>query len=262
MNLPNGPFLELSFYFVDRPETAALADFIYLLVELGGECTGEIAVHVGEGIRDQPFTWITEPILEKRPIADLNDLVQQFAAPNQKVIQVYMNNATGIFSDLSEILTYLSISPSATQQDHHPLSIWTEGWMFSGPPDFLAEHAEYATQVGYQIYQRFRTLVERLSPSYAAIMIEQALPCLTDLRDNSSYYLFSYFFVNSSFVGEQHLKQIQEIYGGAYLEQLSNGLYVSSYEYFNPEHKSLPLALVLENSTKLAKLITSMNQNK
>ena len=255
MNLPDAPFLELGFYFADKPETVALADLLHLLTTLGGECTGEIAVHLGDGIRDKLFASITEQLMEERAVADLNDLVRQIAAPNQRIIQIGMHNATGISPDLPEIVTYLSISSVAMPKDRHPLAIWTEGWMFSGPPSFLEEHSEDANRVGQQVYQRFCWLVEALNPAYATITIERSLECPVDLRNETASYVFTDFFVRSEFLDASKLKLVRETCAEAYVEQLTNGLYISSNGYFNPAHISVESTIMLGNSIQVAKLL-------
>ena len=255
MNLPDAPFLELSFYFADKPETVALADFLHVTTRLGGQFTGEIAVHLGGELRDQPFAAITDQLLEARAIHDLKEVVQQLAAPQQRVVQVSMTDVVGVFADAPEIVTYITISPTAMNVDHHPIAIWTEGWLFSGPLDFVAEHRAEAKQAGHRVYQRFRQLVEILSPTYATIGVEQSLPCLTDLRMKPTAYVFTDFFVNANFLGASALAQIHEWYLDAYTEQFANGLYVSSTGYFNPVHKNVEGAAIFEVSQKVGTLI-------
>ncbi len=260
MKLPDPPFLELNFYFADLPETDAFSRLIKALVGMGAQFTGEGYAHRGMDMRDTPFAAITDEHFESISIAGSTDLEQCLADPNSRLLQVYMYDATGVVHANAEIVTYLSVSPEAALTDRHPLAIWTEGWLFSGPLAFRKQYMKRAEEVGRQIYQRFRSLVEILHPTYAAITCEWSLECLTDLRRDPRSYAFRDFFISRTYFGTPKLTRIQSLLSGAYIEPVGDGLYISGTKEMNPELRSLERRYAQEQSIEIAKLIASTSK--
>ena len=251
------PFLEIGFYFGKSSETDAFTRLVKALTDLGAWFTDDGYAHLGLGVRDASFSSITERAPRPVAVKSLGDIERYFADPDTRLIQVYMSGVTGTVHHVAEIVTYLSVSPEAAQMDRHPLAIWTEGWMFSGPPHFLRRHAKQAKKVGGQIYQRFKTLVETLQPSYGAITIEEALECPADLRHDPRSYAFQDFFVKRTFLGAPNCEHLRDLFADAYIEPVDDGLYISSHGDFNPKDKSLDTNRALEQSVEVAKMIGS-----
>lgn len=116
---PSAPFLELSFYFAELSETTALEHFVAVLSALGAQFAGTGYAHIGPSIQCQPFASIHDEPLEFVALDDAATLTRYLVDPNVRLIQVYMTGATGLVGTAPEILTYLSISPEASREDHH-----------------------------------------------------------------------------------------------------------------------------------------------
>jgi hypothetical protein len=133
MREPSGPFLELGFYYADVAERVA---FRHLLLEAearGALFTGTAYGHRAAGIRDRRFSDIHELPLEPLAVRNRGDLERWLEDPDTRLLQVFMSRVTGTAEGTAEAVSYLSISADASLVDHHPLAIWTDGTLFSGP---------------------------------------------------------------------------------------------------------------------------------
>jgi hypothetical protein len=253
MRRPQGPFLEISFYFAELSEADALTRLVASLIERGASFTGEGYAHLGPGLRDEPFESPTDLIQESVTIKDMAALERHLADPDVRVVEVLLENATGTAPGVAEIVTLLRISPEAAIVDKHPLVIWTDGDVFSHL--LSPQERAQAQAVGEQVYRLFRALVERLEPSYAAITSEIPLECPTDLRSDPRSGAFREFFVKRVFLGARNTDRLRELFADAYIEEIAGGLYVSCYEFSNPEGNSLDSEAALFKSYEVAKLI-------
>ena len=256
MKKPGPPFLEFGFYFGDVPETDAFERLVTALLEGGAKFAGTGAAHRGPKIRDEKFASIHDQELETVPLRDLTDMTQCLADPDTRLIQVYLEGASGITSGLIEPVGYLSVSSEAALIDRHPLAIWTEATLFSGPPG--QQISERAKDAGKQAYQRFRFLVEKLRPSYAAITVEYALECPADLRRDARSLAFRDFFVSEQYLGADKLKMVEGLFRDAFIERIGDGLYISCSEIFNPMGVKKDAEEAAWQSVEVAELIASV----
>jgi hypothetical protein len=236
MRNPNPPFLELSFYSAGMNEKKLLLRFVEVLTQSGAKFTGEGRAHHGDKISGQNFASITDKTLESVPITDLSDMQRLMDGDNCRLIQVYMELATGIRRDVAEIVTYVSISNAATPNDHHPIGIWTDGDIFSKAQNTTEQCR--SPKAGQQVYKKFRALVAALSPSYAAITVSWPLECPTDLSIDSRTSSFRNFYISSKYIGAKRLRDIRDIFTNVYVEDMAEGIYVSCTADFNPLKKS------------------------
>jgi hypothetical protein len=258
---PRPPFVELNFYIADRPEQESFVQLLTTLVGLGATFTGEAYAHRAEGIRDIPFADVHELPLERVSVHDDLALTNYVADPDIRLVQVYMHNATGSQPDIAEIVTYQSISEAATRHDRHPFSIWTSGdWTewenYTGA--LRKQVAQRAQQAGRQIYHQFLSLLAALRPAYAAITVEGALECPTDLRQDPRSLAFQDFFMSGSYLGADNLQRIQKLFPSAYHEVVGDGIYISCYKGFNPEGKQIDADDAGWLSVEVAKLIAEL----
>lgn len=258
MRQPDAPFLELSFYFADRPEVEALTQLIAAIADLGGRFTGHSLIQRGAQIRDRPFASITSEPREIAAVADIADVMRYMADPNVRLLQVSMAGTSGTTQDVAEIVTLLSISPEAAHADHHPLAVWTDGWLFSG--EISSKHQSQARATGLQAYQRFKEVVRIVRPSYAAITVEYGLECPTDLRRDPRSAAFLDFYVSQLYLGALAFARIQGLFADAYSESMGDGKYISSSEVFNPQGRKLDIRSALENSSVVAQIIGSASK--
>jgi hypothetical protein len=258
MRDPCAPFLGLNFYFADNEETDAVLRLVAALVGLGASFTGEGYAHLGSGIQDTPFADITDPLLERVAVTGLPDVKRHIVDRDTRLVQVRMVHATGIAEkDVSEIVTYLSIPSKVVYIDQHPVSIWTDGDAFSGPRTFSREQASLARKIGRQAYRRFLALVERLQPAYGAITVEWELECPSALRQDSRSYAFSDFYVSQRFVGMAGIDRLKTLFANAYVEPVGDGVYISSYQYFNPDGMQLDNRLAYAKSAGVVEMIAA-----
>lgn len=249
---PLPPFLEIGVYHHEWAEADALARLVSTSVELGAKYAGEGRAHIGTGINGQPFADTHAELLETVTITGMDEFTSYLTAPDVRLVQVYMDNVANISDSATEIITYLSISPEAMRLDHHPLAIWAGGEALSG------KGSKRGAVVGDRVCSRFLQFVELLQPDYASITVEYGLECPTDLRHDPRSYAFTDFFISSDYVGSNNLATIRDIFRGAYIQPLANGLYVSCTKNFNPHAIELERTDATGRSGTLAKLIASI----
>lgn len=247
------PLLGLSFYFANVSEADAFSLLVMALLHLGAKFTGQASVHRGAGVRNRPFASITDEPIPEQVTLDASAMAKVLTDPDIRVIEVYMDGAIGIARDAAEIVTYVSISPEATRTDRHPLAILTEGWLFEGT--FPKKYPKQARKAGRQAYKRFCSLIDSENPAYAAITREISLECPTDLRRDPRSYAFLDFFVSRKFLGASNLTKVKNIFQGAYIEEVGDGLYISCTKEFNPEGISLDPEDAAWHSLQVAKLV-------
>lgn len=257
---PNPPFLELNFYIADLHETDAFLKLITSLVALGAQFTGKGSAHIGPDVSNSTFASISDMAREKITVSSMADVERYIADPDHRLIDVSMLDATNTVHDVAEIVTLQSISEEAAQVDQHPLAIWTDGDLTSGPPSYRPKHNKRAMEVGGQIYRRFQALIESLQPAYAAITVEYGLECPADLKLNPKSLAFEDFFVSRSYLGASSINRIQDLFSDAYIETVGDGIYVSCFEMFNPEGKSCDSKYATTQSFKVAEIIASSTQ--
>src|SRR5205814_2532828 len=139
------------------------------------------------------------------------------------------------------------ISEEASRVDHHPINILAEGHAYSGPHE-----PERGWKPGKKIYTAFRELMLTLTPSYACINVEALTHCPTDLRRVPSDFSRD-FWVSEAFVGAERLAAIARLFDGAYQEKIGEGLYISTYRYWNPSRIDYDRAKATYVATEVGK---------
>ena len=241
MKLPKGgPLLRFAFYSAGVPETVALARVVTASLDLGAVFQAGWGTSIADGGTED--------------IASATDLAHWFGDHTRRVQAVALVGATDTTGKFSERVTYDQISAEAVHADHPAIAIetdghWTEYWVYK-------DGKRQARTRGRHAKMRFCALVEAIRPAYAAILVETYLPCPADLRRKQPYTHFSDFFISGSYAGLAHLAQIRDLFAGAYIEPLADGLYISSYEFLNPSR----IHLTWDNgqrSARVASLIAS-----
>jgi hypothetical protein len=256
-NLPDPPFLELGFYFGDQPEADSFACLVTKLMELGASLTGAGSAHRGPDIRTKSFASMTDQPLPKPVTVSADSLTSIFKDPAIRIVELAMKDPIGIAQNAPGLVSYVSISPQAALIDRHPLAVITEGEVFCGA--LRDDFKESRHKAGIKVYNRFRELVQKLEPAYAAVTIEYPLQCPADLRRDPRSLAFRDFFVSERYLGSRGLARVKEIFNGAFIEPITNGLYVSCNEDFNPEGRNLNNESAQWLSVDAAKLIAFAN---
>lgn len=256
MNLrtPEPPYLELSFYSRRQNESETLLRIVESSLAKGAQLEGKVYVHHGNGLRDKAFASITDQVLVPLPLSSATQLKDYMSDPDLRVVQITL---TGLFSENElNLATRVSISQQASVHDHHPLAIWLHDLVWHGLPEGSLDEEEVA-KAGAAVYQRFKEFVLELQPSYAAITVEYSLECPFDLKYDPRTYAFKDFYVSAAYLRSEHMDVLREVFRKAYLEELEQGLYVSTTRYFNPDYVSVDTSQVLANSSRIGGLLGS-----
>jgi hypothetical protein len=250
-----GPFIELGFYFSSKRDLELFHQFVLLLLEKGAKLSGIGYIHRGKGIRDIPFASIHDHDLEEVSIFDKADLDRYYHDRDIRLVEVDLHQALGLQMDAFEIATLVGNSQEASVRDSHPIVLWADGSTFSIPDRAVNGAREERTRQGKIIYEYFRSIVDDLRPSYAAITSEEALECPTDLRKDHKSLAFKDFYISVDYIGENNLRLIREEFSQAYIEPMADGIYISTYKYMNPENIGLDSHVSSEKSFLVARLI-------
>lgn len=256
---PQAPQMEISFYFAEKQDADAYSDIVLTLLETGAQLTGSGYAFEGDSIRTKPFEGIYDYSLTAVEGIDEQSLRNSLTDPDLRVFQIGMKGASGIVGEINEIVSYIRISEQASHSDNHPVSILSEGDFLCGPLGLTGKESRLflkkAQRMGRQVYNRFIMLCNKLSPSYAAIMVERALICPTDLRVKNDSFCFHDFYINTNNIPLPQLAHIQKLYPGIYQETLPHGQYFSSTAILNPEGKHLENASASKMSMEVSRLI-------
>jgi len=203
----------------------------------------------GSGKRTQPFESIRGDDLREPLSIRADQLQKALEDPDLRVMEISFDRIIGI-SEAPERLEYVSVfSKEASLLDRHPVAILAEGEPFSGPYE-----PERGWKPGRKVYETFRELVTVLAPSYACITVERPTVCPTDLHRNPNGFVED-FWVNADFVDEAKLATIVKLFEGAYQERIGDGLYVSTYKYWNPAKINMDHVKAGYIATEVGKLI-------
>ncbi len=238
--------MELGFYFADMPDGNAFGAVCAALTRQGAVLGKRAFVHNGHAVATQPFASIHDMPLEEVAFSP-SDMQSLMADSDTRLVQIALDDVFGDYEiPTPALLTYSSISDEASQQDHHPISVWLSGIAFDPIPELEAERQA----LGERVYALFTQLARALSPTYAAITFEYALECLTDLKRDPRSLAFRNFYVANDLLGDNQAALIG-LYTGAYIEPLPDGVYISCTAEFNPGGKHIPF----EKGSKTVRLI-------
>jgi hypothetical protein len=247
---PKAPFLELNFYFSHR-NPRDLSDVILARLEMGMRLSGIAYVQRDGGIAHQPFDSIHtykgewEPVHVSTPV----ELVALRQNPDVRLVKVYLV-PTPKTKGGPEIVTYPGGTSHPHSNDRAPIAIWSSGDVFSGIEKRGLEAT--ARREGRKAYKRFVELVQRLDPDYGSITVEWSLETPTQLAHTPVTRSFANCYLNHAIVEGISIPPTM------YVEELSNGVYVSSDPAFHPTGKSVTYQEYKEFSTKIAANIASL----
>jgi hypothetical protein len=245
----SGELVGLDYYFraVDRAE--ALAEVIRHCCEHGGMFAGKILQCEGPDAKKYRYSSIADRTVRKLSV-DSSELARKLTDADVDVVSAAVWSAIGISDGVPEIITYCGVSSDASQVDNPSISIRGEGWVFSTPGQ-----EKQAKKAGRHCYQKFTEICDDLDPDFASILNEDSLPCAYDLAGGAGKRCFANFFVSARAYDAKVISVIEHLYSDAYIERLPNGIYVSTWSYFNPHATTIERQFALERSAKVAGLL-------
>jgi hypothetical protein len=241
--VPEGFWLELAFWYRDsRPRVVKLHDFLRSAVKLGVQILGGDDLNTGEVIH------FKNDEMESVIQSSTYDFWHFFVATPMNLVPA---NKWEIIEEITlPWLEYIVDTP--------PIEVISEAEVFheSDSPSDITPRMDEA---GRKVVDFFIALAEETRPAYGAILIGEMLETPTQLKQHKGSAAFVDFYISRSYVGEANFNHILQIYEGGYIRELTDGAYISSGPFFNPEHIWLPLRLEGSQRTdEVAQIIASV----
>jgi hypothetical protein len=230
------PFAHLGFYYSDIRGTEAFHRVYSYLVSRGAVSLGKFCIEQRRESEKPPFShkvgWPT-PISK---IVQTSNPESLFTDSNIRVHFCYLLNAVGSRENTEEMLALVNISEVALQYDNHPIELVVDNSEFT-PVRFMTEaQLDVAYKAGTREYQTFIDIIEATKPSYATNTSEESIECPTDLEYSESPTRFENFYISFQYFADEKVRQeVLKLYEGAYIQELSEGIYISSWQFLNPE---------------------------
>ena len=112
---------------------------------------------------------------------------------------------------------------------------------------------------GRKVYERFLSYVSVLDPFYGAILLEYSLEEPDELRSDPRSLAFRDFYVASRVLGSRDMQQLRALAGtDSFVQEMPNGIYVSTTEECNPEGRSVESVQAQETSVAIGNLLGSL----
>jgi hypothetical protein len=228
---PHPPWLEYSFYVHERPSVDGFADLVRAVLS-DGAAPVEVAFYRGPNMRGRLAetllpAWHTKPERFARPSPD--DLEALLRAPDVLVIGVDVENPTGIVPEALEQIDFCRpYELEVVRAGRIPFELRVDGELF----DFLSR--DVLRSAGTAMYERFRRLCEAVRPDYAALAEEEFAEALVSLEAGAPASAFIDFYVREGFLGEERSRRLRALYADAFVEDWTDGFYVSAWEFGNP----------------------------
>lgn len=183
-------------------------------------------------VYDLPFT------NEKVPQDDIESILHN---PDLRIVSLNFQDILGVNKTSTNELTYHGISQHAVlENDQHPVCIVVNGDYFTHPLGNVVHPDNRLRKRGGKVREMFLGLVKAVKPSYAAILIERPLKCISDLLPNEDDDIFYDFYISEQFMAPRDKSRILTKYPGLFIQSVEEGYYVSSCGAFNPQSVSLP----------------------
>jgi hypothetical protein len=248
-----GPFLELNFFWAEVPLDEAFSRLVHALLRFGAVFRrGGLVVR-----RDYPGppSDVTVEAVRDVNIAGIEDVDRYVADPNWALSTVYMEGATATTSGVAEVVGRGTISAEAALHDPCPLTIYTEGQWTDAWAQETKAGERWARTTGRRAKERFCALAASTGPSYGAITVANSLPTPWALRQTADAYAFRDFYIDVNFIGDAEATHLLSVFADAYSEPVGSGIYISTWQYFNPRRISIPLAETYQRSMQASRAI-------
>ncbi|MEM7130408.1 MAG: hypothetical protein AAF702_29050 [Chloroflexota bacterium] len=239
MKEPKGDLLQLSFYLPNQTPEIALNMLVKALLECGANFSG-IARGCTLNMEESGYFIPKARIYREKQlhVSNFQELQSWLDSEEIRVLEVLMTNASDTTKDECVIVTYGSISDQAARHDTPTVSVLSMGDIFSLARLPISDSKKYAIkakQAGKRTYIRLKSIIEIINPAYGSITIEWPLEVPADLKNDPRSLAFRDFYISESFMGANTVTLLRNLFKGAYIEEMSHGLYISCTREFNPE---------------------------
>ncbi len=248
MKRPVGELVQFDFYFHQRSCEDALREVVRYFLGQGGLLSGEIIVaQIGEGKGSRMTSVYSEATVEKT--INEQGLWEEFHREGFRVVTVGMWNAIGTSKKVPDIITFAGVSKDAPPDEPNPVSVVSEGWVFSTPG---YEHDR--NKLARRLHDHFVKACDSIKPTYAAILNEDSLASPHDLRNGKGHWCFANFYISRSDFGQEVLARVESLYSNAFCQPTEHGLYVSTW-MFSPKNIANDGKAIHECSSQVARIL-------
>jgi hypothetical protein len=184
------------------------------------------------------------PLVDTSVLA-LDDLALIEANPRERLIQIYMDDVTGLGMQSVEIVTFVSLPDDLVLSCNHPIAIWTDGSFLDRPRDGRRRAQSWGGRRGERAATFLRRLAE-LSPLYAAVTISERLPCPAGMQTGPTY-VFRDFYLSQTLLSDVDVQGVLSDYrrAGAEVHPTPTGCVVFATGFMN-EGKRHPAPEVVD----------------
>jgi hypothetical protein len=255
-----GPLVELNFYWRGVHTMDAMRMVVMDCLNNGAQLCPTACIVEGPLVRSQAYHGRYDDPGKVVNVSE-HGLEDLFCDPAVRILTIDLYNAIGLVAGVLESVEPTTCSEEAIALDSHSIAIVGEGQFCECFEDDLTQTSDYAErkQAGLKCYRTFVRICQETDPDYAAILVEDYLPCWTDLRRGDGKRAFHDFYVSRGTLGDRAITDIRNMSRGAYVEELDTGLYVSTFELLNPRQASLPDEQSHWLSSEVANLISSLD---
>jgi hypothetical protein len=164
----------------------------------------------------------------------LEELQEWLIARDRRVITIRGQVQIGLLPEPA-VITYDQITEEAARHDHPSLTIYLGGEEF----EEYARQSLEARQKSAWVQSFFRGICHSLHPLLAVITMENWLPCLWEIRHQTSLGAlpFTNFFVSHDILTDPLQQALASEFSQGYIADWDIGVYFSSTEEFNPAQK-------------------------
>jgi hypothetical protein len=250
MKIIDPPFLELHFYRLDKNDTTMMREIIAYLLDKDAKLSGKVSVfpNFDFSVKFASVTDYQQEDIAFHYINEYNEL-----ASKHQIISFYIQNASGLRLNKSEIVTFTSIPDAIKETSNHAIAIFTEGEDVDG--NCILNNKKLSKL----IHNRFIDLCVNLDITYAAICCELGMETPEELKLLKYRSIaFKDFFVNTKYYSKEIIQSILDLSQeyNAYIETLNNGYFISVNNSFREkETESMPQDISDRFSMRVCKFI-------
>lgn len=143
------------------------------------------------------------------------------------------------------IISYLS-----NDDDYAILSILTEDIVFE-PFHLFGGSKKESQRAGIKVYRKFRDISKYVLPLYACIEVEWRVETPFELKKDKGSVSFCDFYLDKKYYNDELKTLLNCPKTELYIEEVENGVYLSSTGFLNPKNRTLSI----ENMQKISKKV-------
>jgi hypothetical protein len=260
----NPPFSHLGFYYSEIAGAEAFYKIYSFLLARGALAIGKFCIEQRRETETPSFTHKVGWFAPIAKVVQTDNPEVLFTDSDIRVHFCYLLNAVGTRDNTEEMLMHVNISETAAQRDHYPIELVVDGSMYFPVKYMTAEQLNFARLAGLREYQTFIDIVEATKPNYATLTTEQSIQSPTDLEQAAFPLQFHNFYISSQYFPTELVREnILNLYKDAYIQELSEGFYISTWHFLNPQKTDWPHEQEKRHqaSLEIVKLIIQKHRN-